>query len=263
MKSILFAALLLMILASNSNADVVLYDASMGTTPGSQGWIGIITGSSTESNSSGLLEFDTSTDKADSSGYFSESPFNGGSQHPGMPVLDAAAGFTIRFDLQVISESHNVRDDNGDGLDDRAGFSLIAISENLQGLELAFFENRVWVYADASEGMNSRFTQAEGVDFDTTVGLTTYDLVVDANGYELFANSVSILFGGLRNYNPSGVNAFINPYDNPSLLFFGDDTSVASSHVRIGSVQVIDAVPEPRSLILLLFVACIAGLARR
>ena len=260
MKSTLFALLVLAVFSSNSAADEVLYDSSLGTTPGGQGWIEIVLGSSNQTLSSGLLELNTLADRGNSSGYFSESPVNGAGEHPNMPLLDIEAGFTIRFDLQVVSESHNVRDDNGDGLDDRAGFSVIAISQNLQGLELAFFENRIWAYADASEGTDSLFTQAEGVDFDATAALTTYDLVFDATGYELFAAGNSILSGNLRDYNPSG--ATIDPYDNPSFLFVGDDTSSASSHVRIGTIQVIDAVPEPNS-VAMLFMICITGMSRR
>jgi hypothetical protein len=262
MKPSLLAFVLLIAGVTQLNADVVLYDSALGTTPGGQGWISIIDNDSSESISGGLLNLDTSADQDDQSGYASESTFNGALEHPNMPLLDLSTGFTIRFDLQIVSESHINRDDNNDGKDDRAGFSLITISENLQGLELAFFENRIWAYADSTEGTNSLFTQAEGVTFDTTAAVTTYDLVFQTAGYELFANGNSILTGGLRNYNPSGVPALINPYDNPSFLFFGDDTSSASSHSRIGTVQVIHPVPEPASLGFVVLMMCVAATIR-
>ena len=262
MKSPLVSFTLLLFAVGQLNADVVLYDSSLDTTPGSQGWIAVIDSNSSESASGGALTLDTSANQDDQSGYFSESPFDGDFQHPNMPELDLSAGFTIRFDVQIISETHASRDDNNDGKFDRAGFSLITISENLRGLELAFFEDRIWAYADATEGTNSLFTQAEGVDFNTTAALTTYDLTFDSTGYELFAAGNSILTGDLRNYNPSGVPAFFDPYDNPSFLFFGDDTSSASSVSRIGTVQVIDAVPEPSSVFVLCCLGCALGLVR-
>lgn len=260
-KPVLPAIVLLIMLNSITSADVVLYNAALGTTPGEQGWISVI-GGANEAVSGGLLNLNTSADQDEQAGYFSESPFNGALEHPNMPVLDLTPGFTVRFDLEIVSETHAARDDNGDGKDDRAGFSLITISEDLRGLELAFFENRVWAYADASEGASSLFTQAEGVDFDTTE-LTTYDLVFDPTGYELFASGESILSGDLRNYNPSGVPVLFDPYDNPSFLFFGDDTSSASSHSRIGTVQVLAAVPEPASTLMLILAGSVAGIVRR
>ena len=262
MKSPLVSFTLLLFAVGQLNADVVLYDSSLDTTPGSQGWIAVIDSNSSESASGGVLELDTSANQNDQSGYFSESPFDGDFQHPNMPELDLSAGFTIRFDVQIISETHASRDDNNDGKFDRAGFSLITISENLRGLELAFFEDRIWAYADATEGTNSLFTQAEGVDFNTKAALTTYDLTFHSTGYELFAAGNSILTGDLRNYNPSGVDPLLDPYDNPSFLFFGDDTSSASSISRIGTVQVINAVPEPSSVFVLCCIGCALGLVR-
>lgn len=238
-------------LATSAAADVTLYDSSLGTTPGNQGWIAVIGGAG-ESMSGGFLQLDTTANESDQAGYFSESPWDGLAEHPLMPMLDLNQGFTIRFDLQILAETHQNRDDNGDGKFDRAGFSLIAISENLDGLELAFFEDRIWAYADATEGTNSLFTQAEGVAFDTTAAITTYDLVFSSNGYEFFADGNSVLSGDVRNYNPSGVPALLNPYDNPSFLFFGDNTTSAASNSRIGRVQVLAAIPEPATTLPLL-----------
>jgi hypothetical protein len=204
-----------------------------------------------QSVSGGLLNLNTTGNRSIASGYFSEDPFDGAPQHPQMPVLDRLSGYTISFQLQMISEGHNTRDDNGDNKDDRAGFSVIAISQDLLGLELGFFEDRIWAYAAAGEGANSLFTQAEGVAFDTTSALTDFNLAVEGDSYRLFAGGSEILTGSLRDYNPSGVNALINPYDNPSFLFFGDDTSSADSNVKLGTVSV-TTVPEPSAFALML-----------
>ncbi len=45
-------------------------------------------------------------------------------------VMDRTTGYTLSFDLQVGSESHVSND--------RAGFSVIALSSDLQGIELGF-----------------------------------------------------------------------------------------------------------------------------
>ncbi len=238
-----FSALALAASASQAGT-VSLYDPLAGTLPIDQGWLPFVFPPVVESHSGGLVELDTTADRAAYAGYFSEQPSDGLLQHPQMPVLDRATGYTVSFDLQVLAEGHNTRDDNGDGLDDRAGFSVIAISQDLLGLELAFFEDRVWAYAAAGEGPNSQFTQAEGVAIDTTAAVTRYDLVVQGATYTLLAGGAPILGGPLRNYNPSGVTALIDPYDNPSFLFFGDDTTSAESHVLLGEISV-TLVPEP------------------
>ncbi len=246
----LLALCLVLVPTSRLTADwVELYDVTAGTLPGNQGWLPVVPAPSSEQHNGSWLNLDTTADRASQAGYFSESPFNGASQHPDMPVLDRLAGFHVDFQLQVLSEGHNTRDDNGDGLDDRAGFSLIAISEDLLGLEVGFFEDRVWVYAAAGEGTNSLFTQAEGIAWDTTQ-MHDYRLTFLGSNYALSANGSSLLTGSLRNYNPSGVNPLFDPYDNPSFLFLGDDTTSADSNVLLGSISV-SSIPEPSGVLIL------------
>ena len=79
--------------------------------------------------------------------------------------------------------------------------------------------------------------------FDATAEVVSYDLLVTGNDYTLLQNNLVLLAGELRNYNPSGVNAFIDPYDNPRFLFFGDDTSAAEPHVLLGNISV-GALPD-------------------
>ena len=227
---------------SSTATGVTLYDPALGTLPAAQGWNTLAIGSFTQTAGS-LLAFDTTAARTTSAGYFSETPFNGAGEHPLLPTLDRDLGFTLSFDLQVVFEAHNARDDNDDGKEDRAGFSVIIITEDLFGLEIGFFEDRVWVYEDGQDDPLDLFTQAEFALFDTTADVVSYDLLVTGNDYTLLQNDLVLLAGELRNYNPSGVNAFIDPYDNPSFLFFGDDTTSAESHVLLGNISV-GALPD-------------------
>lgn len=78
----------------------------------------------------------------DRAGYFSEDPLLGLFVNSNVPTLDRHVGYTVQFDIQVQEENHasgDSGDDNGDGLLDRAGFSVIAVSEDLRGLELSIW----------------------------------------------------------------------------------------------------------------------------
>ncbi len=244
---------------------VTLYDASLGDTPSDQGFWYLrneLTPSATMSYVGGLTELNTTPDRSESAGFFTHNPFNGSPIHPAAPLLDRTVGYTVTFDLQMFAEGHNDRDDNSDGKQDRAGFSVIAIGNDLKGIELGFFHDdtahEIWAYEDDTPNSIDLFTQAEGVDRTAaeTGTLTTYDLTVFGNGYELSADGTSILSGPLRDYTafdgPS-VPLFgeLDPYEQPNLLFFGDDTSSADSHVRLGSISV-TAIPEPSAGLLLL-----------
>jgi hypothetical protein len=46
----------------------------------------------------------------------------------------------------------------------------------------------------------------------------------------------------LRNYNPSGLSLLVDPYNNPSFLFFGDDTTSADSHVALGRIESLSSI---------------------
>lgn len=264
-KSRLLASLLALSVGGASAATAgaaVLFDPGLGTAATSQGWLQLGDGSFTFGlTGQGLLDLDTSAGNAGRAGYFSELPFNGASQHPVLPQLDRNPGFRLDFSLQVLSETHDLtRDDNGDGKNDRAGFSVIALAQDLFGLELAFFQDRVWAYEDATPTAGDRFTQAESAVFDTTAALIGYSLTIADGSYALRQNGSLLLSGGLRKYTPSGVNPLIDPYDNPSFLFFGDDTTSARSHVQLGRIAV---APVPLPPALALFATSLLILRRR
>ena len=150
-----------------------------------------------------------------------------------MPTLDRTGGYTVEFDVKVDSESH--------ASNDRAGFSLIALSSDSKGIELGFWTDQVWAQSD-----NPLFTHAEGAAFDTTQGVVHYQLAVLGDSYELFAGSSLLLGGSLRDYSSFG-----KPYTYQSFLFLGDDTTSANAKIELARVAVLSsAVPEPGSIVL-------------
>ena len=189
---------------------------------------------------------DTSISHSAVYGYFSEDPYIGLLANPNMPILHRSEQFSVDFELQILAESHEVADRNNDGLSDRAGYSMIVIAEDLTGVELAFFDDRIW-----AQGVG--FYQAESALWNTQL-FNHYRLIGDEFGYALQArnslqeNYVVVLSGSWRNYNPSGISdPFKDPYNNPSFLFFGDNTTSASATALLGDVIVrTGPLPEPR-----------------
>ncbi len=226
-------------------AQVVLFDGGIGTTPTAQGWQFLadpfIGHSVTQTVGSGFTTLDSTSPISDRGGYFSANPLLPVLAHPNMPTIDRLVGYNVRFDIRVNSENHVEPpggDDNGDGLADRAGFSVIAISEDLQGIELGFWTDRIWAQDDDQSTPSNLFTQAEHVSFDTTAALLQYDLRVFGSSYQVIpGNGVApVLSGRLRNY--TNFMGSIDPYEVPSFLFFGDDTTRGEAVFDIAVVEV-------------------------
>jgi Ca2+-binding RTX toxin-like protein/Tol biopolymer transport system component len=172
------------------------------------------------------------------------------------PILDRSSGYVVSFTAQVISQTlASSANKNNDGKDDRAGFSVIALSSDKKGIELGFWTNRIWAQEDGTTQSNpslepdtsgnqyrTLFTQAEGFDFNTT-SLVNYDLAILGDNYTLFANGNSILNGRLRDYT-----AFVpptqfgfqmpDPYEKANFLFFGDNTPSAGANINLSRVAV-------------------------
>ncbi|NJN86001.1 MAG: hypothetical protein HC881_06410 [Leptolyngbyaceae cyanobacterium SL_7_1] len=229
---------------------ITLYDGSLGTLPSDQGLTFLGTGG-TQTVVTGGVELNTSGDPLVSAGYFSNPALT--------PVLDRTSGYTISFSAQLINEARTASaNKNNDGKDDRAGFSLIAVSSDGVGaIELGFWGDRVWAQEDgttqanpaaqpvdgnASDDFLTLFTQAESVAFNTTA-LVNYDLTVFQNTYSLFANDTLILSGELRDY--TAFTGAADPYQTPNLIFFGDNTTSASATVRLTQVGVTNYSPLP------------------
>jgi hypothetical protein len=137
----------------------------------------------------------------------------------------------VDFTIQVEAESHQNTN--------RAGFSIIVLSDDAMGVELAFWENEIWAQGDDNTG--GLFKHGEGTIFATTTTLTEYQLSILADTYTLTANAQPILTGPVRDYR--GFEGFPDPYETPTFLFLGDDTTSAQARVRIHFISVTGAEP--------------------
>jgi len=193
-----------------------LYDASLGTLPGSQGWGFVAVGPAAETYSESAAQLDTSASRSTLAGYSLVLP----------AALNRVAGFTLDFTAQLHAETHNNAN--------RAGFSVLALANDKRGIELGFWNGLIFAQADSP-----LFTHAEDVAFDTTNTFAGYALTIGPTNYVLRANSVPILTGPVRDY--TAFNGIINPYRTPNFLFFGDDTTSASASVSLGNIVLVTA----------------------
>src|SRR5262245_11424520 len=200
---------------------IVLYDGALGGTPNTQGFTfqafpptgatqtfadGVTTLTTTQSVSAGYFEIVTS--KVD---------------------LNRTTGYTVTFAAQVAAESHSNNN--------RAGFSIIAISSDKKGIELGFWTNEIWAQADGIVPPGSGiFTHAEGAAFDTTAALTTFQLYLKGDTYTLSVGGTPILTGSVRDY--SAFTGPVDPYETPNFLFLGDDTTSAGATLKLSYVAV-------------------------
>lgn len=206
----------------------ILYDGALGTLPQNQGlqYFGLgviptISGGVTTLNTSANFNF-----QAGFSNYL-------GTTNSSSFALDRTTGYTISFSAKVTDEARTTTaNKNNDGKDDRAGFSVIAISsDGKYGIELGFWKDRIWAQDDGTtqkdpslepdtapaSNYRTLFTQAEGVGYDTT-SLVSYDLTVLGDTYTLFTNDDVILSGKLRDYS-AVPNGLLDVYENPNFIF--------------------------------------------
>ena len=221
--------------SSTPQATTLLYDSSIGTTPNQQNFSYQAIGfppQATQTYSAPVTILNTANQLTDYAGYTVT--------QAAMPTLSRTIGFQLSLNLSIISENHS-------GNNDRAGFSLILLSDDLYGVELSFWEDEIWV----QEGNSDLFKHAEGVAYNTTTALTNYEITIISNTYMLAANDVPLLNGNLRQYTdwtpPFG---FPNPYEQPNQLFLGDDTSSAGADVWLGDVSIVTDVASDYSLFL-------------
>lgn len=211
----------------------VLYDGSLGTTMIDQGWTGaalfidnpflfpppLVDNFATLEN--GAYRLDTTSDFDLYAGHGLN-----------LPSLDPDQGYALSFELEIVDEDH--LDTN------RAGYSVLVVSSDTsRSLEVAFWEDRVWVY-DYVEGAGEDFVQGTGTAFDTTV-CTTYTLAVLGSGYTLSADGGELFSGQLEDYTgrefPLGVP---DPYETPNSIAISDNTSRGRSVTRLYRVELLE-----------------------
>jgi len=203
---------------------LILYDAASGAIPAAQlmSFFDFPPGDIIQTYENGSTTLDTTKSGNDTyAGWTSNA-----ASTPGFPNLSRVAGFQLDFTLQVESESHASHH--------RAGFSIIVLSEDARGIELAFWENEIWTQNDDATG--GLFTHGESASFPTTSGVIHYQLIITGDTYTLTANGTPILNGPLRDY--SKFEGFPDPYQSPNFLFLGDDTTSAQARIRLSHLSV-------------------------
>lgn len=233
MRPILSAAVAVLALASvRPAAAVTFYDGTVDASPTAHGLLyGSFPFQSFYSASGGMTSLNTSSSDSIYAGF-------GEATIP----LDRTTGYDVRFDVRIDASSGNAT---------RAGFSVIAIGNDLKGVEIAFKPNSIFA-------QNQTFTAAaESASFDTT-SFTRYDLSIVGNVYTLTANnSTTVLTGPLKDYSGYPITPPLpNPYVTANSLFFGDDSTSAGGTTAIRYLGL--TVPEPATLSALGAVAVIA-----
>lgn len=209
----------------------ILYDSNLGNLPDAQGFFFVsnpfINPQASQTYSNGLTILNTMPVQSEMAGYFV--------RDGAVPALQRTQGFTFTFTIQIDEEAH--------ASNDRAGFSVIVLSDDLLGIELGFWQDRIW----AQEGGEppDLFTQAEGVEWDTTATLTTYHLTILSDTYTLLADQTPILTGPVRDY--TAFEGTLDPYETPNFIFLGDNTSSARAQTRLAYMAITTLAADPGS----------------
>lgn len=200
--------------------DFLLYKAKAGQLPSEQPWLTYFTdGTAVQQVMPDGVRLQTTLDKH--AGYSNYDILTQSFKNPLFPSLDKEKGVVLRFELQVSSENHTTAD--------RAGFSVILLDSNHQGVEISFWENEIWAQTD-----NPLFTHGESIDFATTGKITSYILTLNTDSYALYEGKNQILTGTLKDY--SDFSGSPDPYEYPNFLFLGDNTTSAESEIILGKV---------------------------
>ncbi len=212
---------------------VVLYDPELGTTPDRQGWAYVtrpmLVAKAQRSFAEGLTHLDTTPVMGEWAGFLSR--VNVGRVnllHPRMPELDRHTGYTVRFRVRVAEEKHTGND--------RAGFSVIVVGDDLWAVELGFWTDAIWAQSgphprNPDEGLFTHTVETRRID---TTELTRYELRIFADSYSLFSGERQVLSGPLRDYSRHGHPV----YRQANTIFLGDNTSRGAAVVELGRVKV-------------------------
>ncbi len=244
MKYAMTIAVLAALTSGALAADVQLLDATNPALPSAQGLYQVSIPSVTVTYTGSAFSHSSVTEST-VSGFFNQDTVIFMPMKSGYAVsMDRTGdGYTVEVDMETISETHSSTD--------RAGSSLLVLSNDRWGIELGFWEDRIFA-------QNFGFTQGEWVSIDTASAMTTYSLSVKGSSYYLQAGGSTVLTGALRDYwNPATMTTgMFDPthvYSLTDFVFFGDNTTSAGGAFEVGDVVILDAavVPEPATLLLL------------
>ncbi len=254
-SALLIGAGVLSLVAGRAAAAVALYDGTQPGLPQSQGWLAykLILGTATTTLTAGagptILDTTAAGLNGEYAGFSNFAP-TGSLVNPAFPTLSPTTGFDLTFNVKLDSESH--------GSNNRAGFSVLLLGNDLNGIELGFWPGQVWAQSDSPI-----FTHGEQTTgFDPSTGFHQYDLNVSGTTYTLTADGTQILTGATRNYTANSLAFPLNvPYSTPNFVFLGDDTTSARGAAEIQSIGV--SVPEPTTGVLTVAALGLASRRRR
>lgn len=225
----------------SSAAVVPLYTPSGSQTPSDQSWLTYnALGPAAQVGSSSGVMLDSTALMLTYAGYSNYTP-SGSLKNAAFPTLNRTQGYSLRFDLHVLSQVNNHPSNTSPVGQERAGFSVILLGSDGFGIEIGFREDQVFAQPDSSF-----LGLGESVSFDTKSQIHRYDLSVSGATYTLSAGGNLVLSGGLRNYS-----AFGQPYSLKNFVFLGDNTTEARAKALLGKVE-LNPVPEPASILALL-----------
>ncbi|TAE23168.1 MAG: tandem-95 repeat protein [Oscillatoriales cyanobacterium] len=227
---------------SQSSATILgptpLYNGLLGSTPSSQNWLSLTNSNiiapttiASEILSGNGVNLNSTAANNIYAGY-TNNPLS-----PLFPPLDRTQGFSLSFNLQIISEARINAN--------RAGFSIVTVTSDRKAIEIGFQQlsattGNIFAQADGitpnpGGQTNSLFVAAENAAYNTNLA-TNYTLKVLGDNYFLSDGSNNvILTGPLRNY--AAFTGAIDPYETPNFLFLGDDTTSAQANINLTRVS--------------------------
>jgi len=173
--------------AAPTAVTTVLYDGSLGNLPGDQSFTyGELPFPpfATQTISNGGVILDTTAHSSIQAGY--------GVSTTDSIVLNWHTGYKVTFQARVLAAAS--------ASNDRAGFSIIVLSDDLRGIELGFWSDQIFAQEDDSQNA-ALFTRAETAVFDSMAAPTLYELFMAGDSYILSSGGTVILNGSLRNYS--------------------------------------------------------------
>jgi hypothetical protein len=256
-RSLVHAVLALACLSGTVQAATLYTGAGL---PASQGWLTYFaTGGSQTASAGNPVTVDTTAANGLNAGYLNRSialfptPGLGGFINPAFPLLDRQAGFNLDFTLRMNSEAST--------RPERAGFSVLVITSDKQGIELGFHTSSIFAQ---DRDFTDTGLAARSAALDTTLS-RDYRLSILGNGYQLSSAGSLILGGSLVDYfNTTNSSPLAFVYGQQDFLFMGDNTTSANASFTLGRVELNTAVvPLPAAGWLLLAGLGLLGTAGR